>query len=218
MSAPPRPPSTFLLIPGAGGDAWYWHRLTGELEQRGHGVVAVELPADDPTAGLGAYLDVVVEAGRGRGELVVVGQSMGGLVAPLVCAHLQVRQLVMLNAMIPAPGETASEWWAATGHEMPDDFDPAEHFFHDVPDDVRAVGLGAGKRQSDRPFADPWPLERWPQVATRVIAGRDDRFFPPDFQRRVAIDRLGVEPETVPGGHLVALSRPVELADRLLGA
>ena len=206
----------FLLVPGAGGDAWYWHRLVAELAARGHTAIAVELPADDPTAGLDQYADVAVAAGRNLEDLVVVGQSMGGFTAPLVCGRLPVRSSVLLNAMIPLPGETGGDWWANTRHEMPADFDVETHFFHDVPPDVRAVGLAGGKEQSDRPFGDPWPLDAWPDVPTRVIAGTDDRFFPPEFQRRVALDRLDMEPETMPGGHLVALSRPSELADMLL--
>lgn len=149
-----------------------------KLAERDHTGVAVELPADDSTAGLDRYADVVAEAGRGRGDLVVVAQSLGGFIAPLVCDRLPVRELVLLNAMIPLPGETAGAWWAATSHEMPDDFDVASHFFHDVPDEVRTVGLSGGKEQSDRPFADPWPMAAWPNVATRVIVSTDDRFFP----------------------------------------
>ena len=96
------------------------------------------------------------------------------------------------------------------------DFD--EWFFlHDLPDDVRReADEGPEFDQSDRPFADPWPLEAWPDVPTRVIATAEDRFFPLAFQQRVARERLGVEPVVVPGGHLAALSRPVELADALL--
>jgi surfactin synthase thioesterase subunit len=48
-----------------------------------------------------------------------------------------------------------------------------------------------------------------------VIAGRDDRLFPLEFQRRVARERLGIEPEVLPGGHLLAKSRAAELADQL---
>jgi pimeloyl-ACP methyl ester carboxylesterase len=62
---------------------------------------------------------------------------------------------------------------------------------------------------------EPWPLAAWPKVPTRVLAARDDRFFPLEFQRRVARERLGVTPDEMPGGHLVALSQPTELTDRL---
>jgi pimeloyl-ACP methyl ester carboxylesterase len=44
-----------------------------------------------------------------------------------------------------------------------------------------------------------------------VISGRDDRFFPLEFQRRLAKDRLGLDVDVVPGGHLAALSYPAEL-------
>lgn len=209
-------PTTFLLVPGAGGNAWYWHRLVPELAALGHDAIAVELPADDPTAGLDRYVDVIVEAGQGHSSVVMVAQSMGGLSGPMACERLPVTSLVMLNAMIPRPGETGGEWWSATGHEMPADFDEATHLFHDAPDHVRAEGLGAGKEQHDRPFADPWPLDGWPDVWTRVIASTDDRLFPLDFQRRVARERLDIEPEMMRGGHLVALSRPAELARLLL--
>lgn len=73
---------------------------------------------------------------------------------------------------------------------MPNDFDMAAHFFHDVPEEVAAIGLQGGKEQSDRPLGDPWPLQAWLDVPTRVIVGQEDRFFPPEFQERVARDRL----------------------------
>jgi hypothetical protein len=46
--------------------------------------------------------------------------------------------------------------------------------------------------------------------------GRDDRFFPAEFQRRVAKNRLGLDADQIAGGHLVALSNPSELADKLV--
>jgi pimeloyl-ACP methyl ester carboxylesterase len=64
-------------------------------------------------------------------------------------------------------------------------------------------------------FSQPWPLPKWPAVATRFLQGRDDRLFPLEFQRRVVRERLGIGVDEMPGGHLVALSRPGELADRL---
>jgi pimeloyl-ACP methyl ester carboxylesterase len=62
----------------------------------------------------------------------------------------------------------------------------------------------------------PCRFERWPQIPIRVVASEDDRFFPLTFQRRVARDRLDAEVDVLPGEHLVALSRPQELAALLL--
>jgi pimeloyl-ACP methyl ester carboxylesterase len=220
--------ATFVLVPGAGGQAWYWHRLVPELEQRGHAAVAVDLPAGDDTAGLARYAEAVLQAigGSPARPLVVVGQSMGGLSAPLLCDRVPVDLLVLVNAMVPRPGESGGEWWTATGqgeaaaeaaarNGWPDDEDAV--FFHDVPADVTAAAGSQPFEQSGTPFTEPWPLPAWPQVPTRVVAGRDDRLFPLEFQRRVATERLGLPVDEVPGGHLVALSRPAELADRLVG-
>jgi pimeloyl-ACP methyl ester carboxylesterase len=56
----------------------------------------------------------------------------------------------------------------------------------------------------------------WPAVPIRVLSGAGDRFFPLEFQQRVARDRLGLEPDVLPGGHLLGLSNPVGVADYLL--
>ena len=220
---------TFLLIPGAGGEAWYWHRVEAELEQRGHDVVAVDLPAADDDAGWAEYVDAVVAAAHDADDIVLVAQSMGGFTGPLVCDRLPVRLLVLLNAMIPVPGETGGAWWENTGQSkayaelataqgrvVGEEFDTMVDFFHDVPDDVITAAIERGDPdQSMTPFTQPWPADRWPDVPTRVLAGRDDRLFPLEFQRRVARERLGLPTDEIPGGHLVALSRPVELAERL---
>lgn len=218
----------FVLVPGAGGDAWYWHRLVPELRDRGHDAVPVDLPAADDDAGLDAYADAIEDVVTRHLDVVLVAQSMAGL-SPLVCACHPVRLLVMLNAMVPAPGETGHDWWAVTGHEEAlaeqatrdgvagtDMTDLATLFFHDVPADVTAEAMARGEpEQSTRPFDDPWPLSAWPDVPTRVVQGADDRFFPLEFQRRVVRERLGIPVDVVPGGHLVALSRPVELAGQV---
>ncbi len=80
-----------------------------------------------------------------------------------------------------------------------------------------AEGGPHGRPEADIVFGEPFPLDRWPDVPTRILVAADDRFFPVDFQRRVARTRLGRDVEVIPGGHLVALSRPVELTERLVG-
>ena len=108
--------STFVLIHGAGDVGWYWHLLEAELRQRGHDVVAPDLPADDESAGLKEYTDTVVEAVGDRKDLVVVGQSFGAFTAPLVADRLPVDVLVLVAGMIPSPGEPPGDWWENTGY------------------------------------------------------------------------------------------------------
>jgi pimeloyl-ACP methyl ester carboxylesterase len=207
--------STYVLIHGAGSDSWYWHRVAPLLRERGHDVVTMDLPCGDESAGLAEYTDVVLDAIGDRTDLVTVAQSLGGFVAPIVCERRPAELLILLNGMIPRPGET--NWWEATGHPVAigPDFDPFEMFLHDVPEDVRAEAGDHAGPQAGKPMAEPWPLERWPDVPTRFVISRDDRFFPADWQRGVVRDRLGIEPDEIGGGHCVALSRPDELVATL---
>jgi pimeloyl-ACP methyl ester carboxylesterase len=221
--------ATFVLIHGAGSDSWYWHLVAPALGARGHDVVAVDLPCDDDAAGLGEYADTVVDAVGDRMELILVAQSLAGFTAPLVCERLPVDLMVLVAAMAPAPGEPPGDWWANTGWEqarraqaerdgrsLGGDFDPVEEFFHDVPPAVAAEAFERGTRaQSGTPFEDPWPLAAWPDVMTRFLLCRHDRFFPADFMRGVVRHRLGIVPDEMDGGHLPALARPEELARRL---
>src|SRR5262245_7666610 len=107
--------ATYVLIPGAMGDSWYWHRVVPLLQTRGHAVVAPDLPAADDRAGLDFYVRVVDEAIGARRDLIVVGQSMGALTAPLICARRPVDLLLLVAPMIPRPGETGAAWWTSTG-------------------------------------------------------------------------------------------------------
>jgi len=218
--------ASFLLIPGAGGQAWYWHRVVPELVARGHDATGVDLPTGDDDAGFAEYADAAVAA-SGDAD-VVVGQSMGAYTAALVAARLRPRLVVLVNAMTPKPGETGGEWWGAVGfaearqaqaerdgRRLDNDPDDVGAFFHDVAADVRAEALSGEFQQSGTPFGQPW-TQPWPDVPTRFLAARDDRFFPIELQRRVVPERLGVDVDEMPGGHLVALSRPAELAERLV--
>jgi pimeloyl-ACP methyl ester carboxylesterase len=218
--------ATYVLIHGAADSAWYWHLLAPELRARGHDVVAPDLPCEDDSAGLSEYADTVIDAIGDRTELVVVAHSFGGFTAPLVCEWVPVDLLVLLTAMVPVPGEPPGDWWANTGYEQarreqderdgraPEDM--ISLFLHDVPPDLAAEALQRGRDQSATPMRKPWPLDAWPEVPTRFLLCRDDRFFPAEFMRRVVRERLGITPDEMDGSHCVALSRPKELAERLL--
>jgi pimeloyl-ACP methyl ester carboxylesterase len=210
--------ATFVLIHGAGDVGWYWHLVAAELRERGHDVVAPDLPCDDDSAGLPEYADAVLDAIGDRPELVVVAQSFAGFTAPLVCDRAPVELLVLVAAMIPAPGEAPRDWWANTGYEPEGgegDDDVIATFYHDVPPELASEALKRERAQSGTPAEEPWPLDAWPEVDTRVLLCRDDRLFPAEFMRRVARERLGIAPDEIDGGHCIALSRPKELAERL---
>lgn len=219
----------FVLIPGAGGAAWYWHRIVPLLQEAGHEAIAVDLPGDDPAAGLPEYARLVTSAIGDRGNVVLVAQSLGGFTAPLVAAKVPVSSVVFVNAMIPCPGETPGAWWdntrwaqarvAAAEHGgYGTEFDLAVYFLHDVPQEVAAAGEPHQRPEADAVFGSACDFTTWPPVPIRVVAGADDRFFPAGFQRALARDRLDIEADVLPGGHLIALAQPARLASYLLGA
>lgn len=217
--------ATYVCIHGASDSGWYWNLLAEELRERGHDVVAPDLPIEDDSAGLPEYAATVVEATGDRTDLIVVAQSAGGFTAPLVCERVKVDLLVLLAGMVPLPGERPNDWWANTGAaearraqderdgRAPDDV--IGLFMQDVPPEIAAEALRHGREQSASMGRDPWPLAAWPDVPTKFLLCRDDRFFPAGFLRRVVRERLAITPDEMDGSHCVALSRPRELAARL---
>jgi pimeloyl-ACP methyl ester carboxylesterase len=221
----------FVLVPGAGGAGWYWHRVVPLLEAAGHTAVPVDLPGDDEAAGLREYAAIALAAARDHDGVVLVGQSLGGFTVPMVAEALgdagrPPRGIVLVNAMIPAPGETPGAWWDNVGQAAacleaakqggwPVEFDLDSYFLHDVDPQVAAAGEQHQRPEADAVFGSVCDIRAWPDVPTRVIAGADDRFFPLALQQRVARERLGTEPGAVPGGHLVALSQPEVVARAL---
>ncbi len=200
--------------------------MAGLLVEAGHEAIAVDLPGDDETAGLPRYAELVVDAIGARPDVVLVAGSLGGFTAPLVCERVPVRELVLVNAMIPDPGELARDWWAHTGAVEAQEeaaraggygpFDLATYFLHDVDPDIAAEGEAYQRPEAAIAFESACDFTAWPPIRIRVLAGSDDRFFPVGFQRRVARDRLGIEADVIPGGHLLPLVQPRLVADYLL--
>lgn len=221
--------ATFALIHGGGDVGWYWHLVERELRDLGHQTVAPDLPCDDDTVALDDYADTVVDAIGDRSNLIVVGHSYGGFTAPLVAARLPVEAVVLVAAMIPAPGEKAADWWTNTGYGdavrmqaerdggLTGNDDPFVAFYHDVPRDLAEEAMSKERDESETAYNQPWPLEAWPAVPTKFIICTEDRFFPTEFMRQVVADRLGIVPDEIAASHGVALSRPRELASLLAG-
>ncbi|QNA92432.1 MULTISPECIES: alpha/beta fold hydrolase [unclassified Microbacterium] len=222
--------STFVLIHGGGDVGWSWHLVAAELEARGHEVFAPDLLADDDSLTLEDYTDAVVAAVGARQDTVVVGHSFGAFTAPLVAERLSSRLLVLAAGMIPLPGEPPERWWADSGYlaaaeeqaardgGLTGNDDPYVSFYQDVPRWLVDEALRRERAHPSRAaMQTPWPLERWPDMPTRFVVFADDRFFPPSFLRRLALERLGVIADEVPGGHCAMLSRPREIAELLVG-
>lgn len=96
-----------LLVHGAGGGAWEWRRWTPRL--RGAGFAVHELDLRPAAGGWGAtllqdYRDQVVEAlQQARHPRLLVGASLGGLLALMAAPGQAVAGIVLVNPVPPAP-------------------------------------------------------------------------------------------------------------------
>src|SRR5260370_38083588 len=95
--------ASFVLVPGAGGMAWYWHRVVPLIRAAGNEPIAVDLPGDDRHSGLAAYADIGSRAFPERTDVILVARCLAGFTAPLVCAPPPLRMVVVAHAMIPHP-------------------------------------------------------------------------------------------------------------------
>jgi pimeloyl-ACP methyl ester carboxylesterase len=222
---------SFVLIPGAGADPRVYGATIEALGALGHEALAPPLPLDDEEATPSDHAEAVLSAlPDDASHVVVVAQSLGAFAGTIVAERAGAAGLVLLAPMIPAPGETAGEWWQNTGHEaaiadLRERFGPMsawdeealDHvFLHDVDPEVKTANAQYEGAPGRGMFGEPWPLERWPEVPTRVLIPREDRLFPLAFQRRLARERLGLAVEEMDGGHVPMLSRPEALARRLV--
>lgn len=219
--------STFVLIPGAGSGPGHWTLVLPLLRSAGHETVAPDLPCESDTAGLPEFAAAALEAIGERDGLILVGQSLGAFTAAAVAAEREVELVVYVNGMIPSAGETPGAWWGNVGHEKAaaelfaehgpmytwTEPDFAEVFLHDVPSENAAVETP--RQQGGGIFETP--LANYPSsVPVRAIGGRNDRFFPIEFQRQLARARLGIEVDEIDAGHVPALANPGALAQKLI--
>jgi pimeloyl-ACP methyl ester carboxylesterase len=219
--------SIFGLVHGAGLGAWCWERLVDELGARGHEAAVVDLPLYDPSASAAQLADIILDAFAAIDLLALVGHSISGLVVPLVAARRRVSRLIFLHAVLPEPGKSLVEQVSAE----PDMFNPemmkvspawwsdeaiaTRFLFHDCSPAIAreaCTRLRPGGQGRGVLVTESTPLEAWPRVPCAYIVCNEDRTARPDWARRAARERLGVDPIGIPGGHCPMISRPAELA------
>ena len=102
------PKKTYVFVHGGGDTGANWAEVAEALRARGHDAVAPDLPCDDPVATWDDYVDAVVADITGRTDLIVVGHSLGGWTAPLVCARVPVERLVLARPRPPTAPRASS--------------------------------------------------------------------------------------------------------------
>jgi pimeloyl-ACP methyl ester carboxylesterase len=106
-SSPPKPP--VLLIHGIFSGAWQWEGFQGLLARHGFESHAVNLrgrAGSRPVGDIGRvrvrdYVDDALEVARRLGNPIVIGHSMGGLIAQKVAETGIARALVLISSAPP---------------------------------------------------------------------------------------------------------------------
>ena len=117
-------------------------------------MVAVDLPAGDTEAGLAAYADAIVAAAGGASDVVLVAQSMGGVLGaagrrparrtPARAGQrdgAEPRRDLQRVVGRGGPAEPPARTPRRTGRDPDAPFDVDEMFFHDVPPEVTAEAM-----------------------------------------------------------------------------
>jgi pimeloyl-ACP methyl ester carboxylesterase len=189
-----------LLIHGAGGGAWQWAAWQAEFTAQGLANTALTLTprADLAATTLADYQAQVLAATAHYSQPpVLIGASLGGLLALWAATQGKVAALVLVNAVPPG----ATPGWPPAPRRFPriirwqDGAPQATHAA--LPDTSAAVAARVHQQwrnESGQVMQHLWDgvsLEL-PQVPTLVIAGAGDGTVPPTCQAALAT-QLGAD-------------------------
>jgi pimeloyl-ACP methyl ester carboxylesterase len=224
--------TTFALVHGAWHGAWCWERLLAPLADRGHGALAIDLPAEDPEAGLDTYADVVAAfLAPVEDDVIVVGHSLNGLVLPHVAARRPVAALVYLCAFVPLEGKSLDDQLGDStlpililGERPERDAEGRSHWpdpgvarrglYPDLSDEDAAWAIPHLRPQAQTSQREPHP-SGLPAAPAASIVGTRDAAINPEWSRVVAGERLGVRPIELDCGHFPMIAEPELLAGAL---
>jgi len=235
---------TIVLVHGAWSGASAWQAVIPLLKEKGHEVIAVNLPAHgaDTTAvsaiTLQTYVDVVKAAIGTRQHVVLVGHSMAGLVISQVAEEipLQIHKLVYLAAYLPKDGESLLSLATTDGDSHTGKYLKIEEakgigyigkegvtdvFAGDAPAEI-ASQIVAGFRSEEplAPLATPVKLteKNFGQVEKNYIHTVNDHAVSYALQKQM-VKKTPVKKEyTLESSHTPFISMPKKLADIILEA
>jgi pimeloyl-ACP methyl ester carboxylesterase len=202
-----------LMLHGAGGGGWEWRLWQAAFDTAGFGVDAPDL--QPCAAGIAAttlddYRRQAREAAARHRRPVVIGASLGGLLALDLAAAIECTAVVLINPLPPLP----------EAPDLPrfDDSGDVIHWRRDarldrtraaMPDADGAASVYAFRRWRDESAAVMHAacagieLDA-PRAPVLVIGSTDDRDVPIVLGRRLAL-RLNAAWLETPGGHIEPL-------------
>jgi pimeloyl-ACP methyl ester carboxylesterase len=210
-----------VLIHGAWHGAWCWESVVAELQQRGVGATAVELPLTGYAGDVAAARSAIQAAGS---DAIVVGHSYGGRVITQAATGLPVARLVYVAAFLSDPHEedlvAPSSLLAASllieGPGVKVDPDAAAAVFYGDADAQAATAWVARLRPmplEDRSVSDAEAA--WRSIPSTYLVCTNDQALPPVSQRKMAAHASEVV--EWPTDHSPFLTRPAEFAELIIG-
>ena len=217
--------ATFCLLHGNWHDGSCWDRLAPALQQRGHEVVAPDLPVEDADTDWDDRVRPALVGLEGANRpMVVVGHSAASGYAAIVAERAPAQLLIYLCPRLAEfdhpPGEPRVFRETLSIPPRRDDgaivWEPDDAMRQMYPRlDPETARALAARLRATAPAAGEFPLELPPDLPTALIYAADDEFFEPDYERFIARELLGIEPIEIPGGHFPMAEDPERLADVL---
>lgn len=218
--------TTFALIHGGCHTSHCWGLFADELRSRGHRILTVDLPVEDPSAGPDRYLDVTVKAFADAPEPVIaIGHSLAGWTTLRLDGRIPLAGIVLLaSIVISPPGLYPDEPEGMMGIPVEDlhlvggliTWPPQvarDVFYQDLDPDALEKALAAMVPQGAAGMAGP--SERIPPLSVPAvyIRAEDDHAVSANWSEWAAVEFTGRPAVVIPGSHSPFLSRPALLAD-----
>jgi pimeloyl-ACP methyl ester carboxylesterase len=234
--------SHFILIHGAAHGGWVWHKIKKLLEQKGHKVIAPDLPGHSITEKIPAnevtlerYVTAVVDMVNSQDTPpILAGHSMGGAIITAAMEHIQqkVERLVYVCALVPRNGDSIGKLLDFDfGSQLKKAFvlkkeDGFAELFPDVLDELVYNGCSkkdiafAKKRivpQPVKPLGAPIELNQtYGKSVERIgIVCTEDRSLSPGFQERMYA-QAGCKITHLASGHMPLFSKAKEVSEILM--
>jgi pimeloyl-ACP methyl ester carboxylesterase len=174
------------------------------------------------------FADILVDAFGELESPIVVAHSGAGPVLPAAAAALGARLQIWLAAWVPNGTLTFMEDVRANLAEafdpgwvgkdpITDDAAARQFLYHDCDEESLAWALTT-RREFYPKGAYNEMIRPNRQIPSVYILATEDRTILPDWQRRMARERLDVEPVEIVAGHCPNVSRPAALADVLVAS
>lgn len=224
------PMTTLIFVHGAcvRDGAWWWHKMTEPLAERGIATAAVPLPScGEPGPALGDLYDDVAACqeaiASAGGPVVLCGHSYGGMIITEAGADERVTGLIYVTSVMPDAGQSQAELigaepapWMQPSDDGTVGVDPdmvRRFFLQDCDQLTTDDAVARLTRQALTPFTQPPRAIAWREKPATYVVCTEDLATPAETQRRRVRDEArAVE---FAAGHHPFLSRPEAFADTI---